>query len=159
MCQGLFGKGGLIDKYQHMKIKPVISTLSFLLSLFFSSTSFADVITDWNLITVRATKNAGMNNNLSSRIEAIESIAVYDAVNAVDGIGSPYHYNGHPMVKASAVVSAAKAAHDVLTHYFPGQQAGFDSAYTVSIQGISDAGVLKASEETGAAAIIQTGLL
>jgi hypothetical protein len=39
----------------------------------------ADVITDWNKITVDATKTGGLNSNLGTRVGAIEAIAVYDA--------------------------------------------------------------------------------
>ncbi|MEI9934370.1 MAG: hypothetical protein WDM71_05855 [Ferruginibacter sp.] len=49
----------------------------------------ADVITDWNLITVKATKVAKQNSNYGSRTEAIEAIAVYDAVNSIKQYGTP----------------------------------------------------------------------
>lgn len=48
----------------------------------------ADVITDWNQIAVSATKTAGLNSNLGSRIDAIEALAVYDGVNSVLQTGS-----------------------------------------------------------------------
>jgi hypothetical protein len=47
-----------------------------------------DVIVQWNLITVKATKTAKQNSNLGSRTEAIEGIAVYDAVNAIKHFGT-----------------------------------------------------------------------
>lgn len=70
-------------------------------------TASADIITDWNLITVKATKTAGYNSNLGSRIDTIEAIAVYDAVNSIKQFGTPYHYFVHPSGPASAQAAAA----------------------------------------------------
>lgn len=98
----------------------------------------ADVITDWNLITVKATKVAKMNSNLGSRIEAIEAIAVYDAVNSIKKFGTPYHFYTPPAGPASAQAAAAQAAHDVLVNYFPTQKANVDSALIVSLQQVND---------------------
>ena len=93
----------------------------------------SQVITDWNLRTVQATKTAGLNSNLATRIIAIESIAVYDAVNSVLQFGTPYHYKATPTGNPSAVAAAAQAAHDVLTTYFPTQKPSLDSALTRSL--------------------------
>jgi hypothetical protein len=95
------------------------------------------IVIDWNLITVRATKNAGFNSNLASRIEAIEAIAVYDAVNSIRHFGTPYHYFVSPGGAASPQAAVAQAAHDVLVNYFPAQQASLDSALTASLNGIA----------------------
>jgi len=96
----------------------------------------ADVITDWNLITVSATKTAGQNSNLGSRTDAIEAIAVYDAVNSIRQFGTKYHY--YAPNTGSAQAAAAQAAHDVLVNYFPGQQAALDVALTNSLANITD---------------------
>jgi hypothetical protein len=120
--------------------------------LLFSVKSFADVIIDWNLITVKATKKAGMNSNLSSRIEAIESIAVYDAVNSISSMGTPYIYHVQPKNRASAAAAAAKAAHDVLLHYFPAQQGSLDSALALSLADIPDPAFIEEGKRVGSAA-------
>jgi hypothetical protein len=96
----------------------------------------ADVITDWNLITVNATKTAGQNSNLGSRTDAIEAIAVYDAVNSIRQFGTPYHY--YVTNSGSAQAAAARAAHDVLVNYFPSQQAALDAALANSLTNITD---------------------
>ena len=111
----------------------------------------ADVIVQWNLITVKATKIAKQNSNLASRTEAIEAIAVYDAVNSIKHIGTPYHYNVEPSDPASAQAAVVQAAHDVLVNYFPVQRPALDSALTNSLQGITD-GPVNAGREVGAAA-------
>jgi len=111
----------------------------------------ADVIVQWNLITVKATKIAKQNSNLGSRTEAIEAIAVYDAVNSIKHIGTPYHYNLSPSGPASAQAAVVQAAHDVLVNYFPAQRPSLDSALTNSLQGITD-GPVDPGREVGAAA-------
>ena len=98
----------------------------------------ANIIVDWNLITVKATKIAGYNSNLGSRIEAIEAIAVYDAVNSIKHFGAPYHYFHAPSGAASAQAAVAQAAHDVLVSYFPNQRPSLDSALVSSLAAITD---------------------
>ena len=97
----------------------------------------ADVITDWNLITLNATKVApALNSNLGTRVDAIEAVAVYDAVNSIRQFGTPYHY--YAPNSGSAQAAAAQAAHDVLVHYFPGQQAALDADLANSLNNITD---------------------
>lgn len=115
-----------------------------------------DLIIQWNLITVKATKIAKQNSNLATRTEAIEAIAVYDAVNAIKHIGTPYHYATVADGTASARAAAAQAAHDVLVNYFPNQKAALDSALAVSLQAANDGATDKGSKvgAESAAAII-----
>jgi len=96
----------------------------------------ADVITDWNLITVTASKTAGQNSNLGSRTDAIEAIAVYDAVNSIRQFGTKYHY--YAPSTGSAQAAAAQAAHDVLLNYFPSQQVTLNAALTNSLANLTD---------------------
>lgn len=114
------------------------------------------VVADWNLITVKATKIAGLNSNLSTRIEAIEAIAVYDAVNSVKHIGTPYHYYKPVKGKASLQATVAYAAHAVLVNYFPAQQLSLDSSLAVSLKAVTDGpeGLAKLTGEAAAADII-----
>ncbi|HEX2571093.1 MAG TPA: vanadium-dependent haloperoxidase [Polyangia bacterium] len=86
----------------------------------------ADTVTDWNQIALEAAAKAGLDGNRSSRIMAIVSVAVYDAVNAITPVGKPYHFKTRPASPASADAAAAQAAHDVLVSSFPGQKADLD---------------------------------
>jgi hypothetical protein len=88
----------------------------------------ADVITDWNLTTLNATKTAGLNSNLGSRIDAIEAIAVYDSVNSIRRFGTPYHYHG---VNSGSAQAAAAQAFDNLQ----GQALGVKVAVYVLLHG------------------------
>src|SRR5580700_3119911 len=73
----------------------------------------ADVVIQWNLVTIRAAKVAKQNTNETSRTLAVEAIAVYDAVNSIKHIGKPYHYFGQAAGPASKQAAVAQAAHDV----------------------------------------------
>ncbi|MGZ3752634.1 MAG: vanadium-dependent haloperoxidase [Mucilaginibacter sp.] len=117
-----------------------------------TQTAFADVITDWNLITVKATKVGKYNSNLGSRIEAIEAIAVYDAVNSIKHFGTPYHFYAPPPGPASAQAAVAQAAHDVLVNYFPAQKPSLDSALTNSLSSVNDGPADKGSAVGAASA-------
>ncbi len=130
--------------------------LTFALLASITGRAAANVITDWNKITVAATKIAGFNSNLGSRIEAIEAIAVYDAVNAVRHFGTPYHYAAKAKGPASAEAAAAQAAHDVLVNYFPAQKLSLDSALEKSLGSLTDgpAGYGPATGSAAAADII-----
>jgi|SRR5579859_292812 len=63
--------------------------------------------------------------------------AVYDAVDAIEGGYQPYHYR-LPKREPNASVEAAvaTAAHDVLVHYFPAQQAALDADWVTSLAGV-----------------------
>jgi len=130
--------------------KPALALLLVISTYVLPQSAVADVITDWNLITVKATKTAKYNSNLSSRIEAIEAIAVYDAVNSIKNIGTPYHFYAPPGHPASAQAASAQAAHDVLVNYFPGQKAHIDSALAISLDQVTD-GPVDAGKAVGAA--------
>lgn len=104
----------------------------------------ADVVTDWNWTTIKATKGlltpaqAAQNTNIASRGAAIEAIAVYDAVNAVLHFGTPYHYNTPAAAPASPEAAAAQAAHDVLISLFPAQTADLDARLSTSLAAVAD---------------------
>jgi len=124
--------------------------LNFVLALKQRSLSRADIIIQWNLITLRTAKIAKQNTNLAARTVAIEAIAVYDAVNSIKHFGKPYHYFAKPAGPASAQAAAARAAHDVLVSYFPAQKSSLDSALSLSLQEITD-GNTENGEKVGAA--------
>jgi hypothetical protein len=127
-------------KRKRMKLDKKHFSLAAIVAASLTSLAFqasADVVTDWNLIAVNATKVApALNSNLASRIDTIEAIAVYDAVNSIQQFGTPYHY--YSPNTGSAQAAAAQAAHDVLVNYFPSQQAVLDADLTNSLNNITD---------------------
>lgn len=138
-----------------MKLKKSHSSIAAIAAAVISAATIpatADVITDWNLITLKATKTAGFNSNLGTRIDAIESIAVYDAVNSIQQSGTPYHYFAPPSGPALAEAAAAQAAHDVLVNYFPAQATALASNLNLSLSAIPDGQAKDNGRATGAAA-------
>lgn len=98
--------------------------------------TWADAVTDWNYYSTLATKgvtatfpsltgNASIaqNSNVSTRIEAIEARAVFDAINAILHFSpTSYYYSAATpggTTANSAQAAAAQAAHDVLLGTLP----------------------------------------
>jgi hypothetical protein len=84
-----------------------------------------EVIVEWNRAVVANTPaTVGL---LSFRYQAMVHIAMFDAVNSIQGRYRPYHVRvwAHPM--ASAEAAAAQAAHDVLSHLIPAAKPTFDT--------------------------------
>jgi hypothetical protein len=119
-----------------------------------------NVVTDWNAIaSTTIVKNGGKAPGGAAVWFSYESLAVYDAVNAITGQYRPFYYYGTASRNASIDAAVAAAAHRVLVNYFPSQQTGLDAQFAASLSTISpgdarakDAGV--AVGEAAAAAII-----
>jgi hypothetical protein len=109
------------------------------------SPASADVVTDWNAITVATLGAAGRGAPLAFLDTAMVHLAVHDAIQAYQHRFEPYNA---PIAGASgsAVAAAAAAARDVLVDRLPAQAAAIDLAYQnyLSANGLlsSDAGVL-----------------
>jgi hypothetical protein len=121
--------------------------------------SAQNVVTDWNTIASQTiVKTAGKTPAASSVWFAYAAIASYDAVNAIEQRHEAFYYSERGPRRASKEAAALAAAHRVLVHYFPAQQATLDAEYMVSLAGIS-ANPTEKSEglavgEASAAAII-----
>ena len=112
-------------------MKPKLQTCrNIVLAIIFAipATVNADVVTDWNAITVQATVTANRPGPSSVVDIAIVHVAIYDAVQAIEKRYTPY-YVEIPGASGSPVAAAAKAAHDVLISRFPAQSASLDLAY------------------------------
>ena len=79
----------------------------------------ANVVLEWNQLTLDAIRQTGMNTPLASRALAITQAAVYDSVNAIDRSFEPYHAHVHASRGASLEAAAAQAAHDTLVGPVP----------------------------------------
>src|SRR2546430_512666 len=104
----------------------------------FSATVRADVVTDWNVITVQAAAAAGLIPQQQQRVAAMVHVAVHDAVNSV----APRYeaYAVHVSVSAGASIEAAtvQAAYGVLIRLLPAQAAMLDAARSASLLKIPD---------------------
>jgi hypothetical protein len=109
----------------------------------------ADVVLDWNAIAIAAT---GGNPFNQARILAITQLAVFEAVNAIEGGYQPYLGTVVAPAGASADAAAIAAAHAVLKNYAPGAAAMLDAARTASLAAIPDGSAKAGGIATGEAA-------
>jgi hypothetical protein len=84
----------------------------------------ASVVIAWNE-ALRALIPPGPSN--AQRLYAMLHVAIFDAVNAIERVYTPYHVRMHAAHGASPEAAAAQAGHDILTALFPAQQGTFDA--------------------------------
>lgn len=103
----------------------------------------ADVVVTWmniaNLVSVKVDEaNTHARTPANSRSNAQVALAMFEAVNAVEG--RYRSYLGLPAAPAgtSAEAAAASAAYTVLAAIFPDQKKLFDDALTVSLGAVAD---------------------
>ncbi|HEX6397031.1 MAG TPA: hypothetical protein VFZ95_06380, partial [Steroidobacteraceae bacterium] len=90
-----------------------------------------DPVLEWNSITLNTT--AGQNPFFQARYAAITQLAVFEAMNAIDGQFDPYLGAVSAPPAASTEAAAVAAAHAVLSNYFPANAATLDAAYAASL--------------------------
>src|SRR6516225_11873223 len=127
-----------------------------------------NVVVQWNAIASTTIVTNHAEASVASGVWfAYVHLAVYDAVNAIDHRFQPYLFTTNPPAGANKDAAAVAAAHRVLVHYFPSDQASLDAQYASSLAAIPDtpanisAGVTvgEASAQTMIAARVNDGLL
>ncbi len=95
----------------------------------------AEVVIEWNRIwqAAQATPGAQSPTIFFTRPFAIVHIAMFDALNSIDFIYTPYAIKAHAEPNASREAAAAQAAHDVLVAMYPSQRAIFDAALNTTL--------------------------
>ena len=115
--------------------------LGLAMPLAMSSAVRADAVSDWNAIAVQTIVNAGPTHGSAVSLldNATVQVAVYDAVEAIDGRFKPYHVH-IPGAFGSPAAAVAKAAHDVLVNRFPLQTMFLDATYHnyLAINGLAE---------------------
>src|SRR5579859_1043221 len=95
-------------------------------------------IVAWNNIALNSVVTVAKQNPAVAIVSiAFVQAAVYDAVVAIEGGYQPYHYDlepHHPDASVEAAVAAA--AHDVLVHNFPTQQAVLDADLAAALAAV-----------------------
>jgi hypothetical protein len=88
-----------------------------------------DQVIQWNstLLQILQTPGAQPATVHPTRSMAITQLAVYDAVNAIEGGSTPYRPQPHAPHAASPAAAAAAAAHRALLSLFPSQEALIDA--------------------------------
>jgi hypothetical protein len=98
----------------------------------------ADVIMDWNTKSdeIAAQKQVLPLNH--SRGTAILHVAMFEAVNAIEGRYLPYKLNLTADRSTSKEAAAAAAGHDILLALYPDQQSSLDATLATMLAGIAD---------------------
>ena len=92
-----------------------------------------NVVIQWNQILQTLFGNAP---GPQLRALPMMHIAVFDAINSIEDVYSPYRVQIKSSHGASAEAAAAQAARDVLTALYPAQQATFDAALAAQLASI-----------------------
>jgi hypothetical protein len=124
-----------------MRFLPRIPNLlvPFFLCIGFSMLARADVVTDWNRVTLDTQASAGaIRTPPASRALAMVHVAIFDSINVIDRKYEVYAVDAQPPDGASPEAAAAAAARTVLLGLYPGQQPSIDAAYAVSLSQIPD---------------------
>jgi PAP2 superfamily len=98
----------------------------------------ADVVTDWNVITLQAAAAAGLNPQRQHRVAAMVHVAVHDAVNSVAPQYEHYAVDVPFARHASIEAAAIQAAYGVLIRLLPSQAAILDAGRSASLSKISE---------------------
>lgn len=109
----------------------------------------ANPVVDWNVIAL--SQNAGNPFN-QARVMAATQLAVFEAVNAIEGGYDPYLGTVIAPAGASADAAAIAAAHGVLKAYFPANAATLDALKATSLGAIPNGSAKAGGIATGEAA-------
>jgi hypothetical protein len=112
----------------------------------------ADTVLDWNAIAIATTGGSGPFNQ--ARVVAITQLAVFEAVNAIQGGYEPFLGTISAQAGASADAAVIAAAHTVLKNYVPAAAATLDAARASSLAAIPDGPAKTAGIAAGEAAAV-----
>ncbi|NOT47530.1 MAG: phosphatase PAP2 family protein [Acidobacteria bacterium] len=135
------------EKTEDGKMKNLTGKLAFLLVLAITITiaqagvyaqSSEEVILQWNRVLMTTINTPGQQpaTVLAGRSTAMVHLAMYDAVNSIEGSHTPYLTDVPGSPNASVEAAAAQAAHDVLVNLFPTRQSIFDAELAATLSGI-----------------------
>lgn len=120
-----------------VKTATVLMTATVLSTL---SATAQNAVTDWNAIAItqaRASTAPGATSaGGTSLYAAYVQLAVYNAVNAIDGRFQPYKYTITAPPGASADAAAIEAAYRVLLYLLPDRAAPLTTSYNLSLAAI-----------------------
>lgn len=110
------------------------------------------VVTTWNAIAERTIVENATPIPVSGQYFGFVSIAVYDAVVAIEGHYRPYLKQPRPQAHASTEAAAATAAYRVLSYYFPASARQLEADYSASLDNVSSGPAKARGQEVGQAA-------
>ena len=101
----------------------------------------SDPVLQWNSILLDAIRTEKTPPPYAARNMAIVHIAIFDAVNAIDGGYEGYATNRSGPKGASEAAATAQAAHDTLAALYPDHKTIFDAALADSLAQVPDGAV------------------
>ncbi|HSL29218.1 MAG TPA: vanadium-dependent haloperoxidase [Anaerolineales bacterium] len=113
-----------------------------------------EAVITWNAIAVRTilAPPTPQSPPASFVYASFTQAAVFNALVAIEGGYQPYKSDLEPNPEASIDAAVATAAHHVLLHYFPSQQAALEADYAASLSAIPDGPAETAGIDVGAQA-------
>jgi len=105
------------------------------------ATADTNVVIQWNNAALQAIRVSAMNPPMATRHLAMVQCAVFDAINGVEMIYTPYAVNQGGIsapAGASVEAAAAAAAHRVLTTLYPAYAGDFDALLLAQLASIPD---------------------
>jgi hypothetical protein len=128
-----------LTQFKKLLTLPLLIALA-LIALASPPLARADAVLDWNGYAADAiVGGAGQPPPRGLIRFAMVHVAIYDAVNAIQGYPfTPYAVTPNVVTPASPEAATAAAAHDILVALFPGQQAVLDAEYAASLALILD---------------------
>jgi len=120
--------------------RQLLPVIGLILGLAFGSAARAEnAVTDWHTNMESAVVVTGKKSPTVAFVYfAYADVAMYDAVNSIDGRYQPFAVRVDAPRGASKDAAASVAAHDVLVHYLPLQQATLDRDLQASLDAIAD---------------------
>jgi len=100
--------------------------------------SAADAVTEWNQKAGAALAEAKVYPFVGTRVMSLVHVAMFDAINSIEGRYSAYKVKVSSPPGCSAEAAGAAAAHAVLVKLFPEQKASLDAAYAASLAQIPE---------------------
>ena len=114
-----------------------------------SGSQKADAVVRWNDLTLDAIRQEQTAPPMAARNLAMVHVAIYDAVNSIDGKHSRYLVKVRPLPGASAEAAAVGAAHRVLVDLYPRQRGTFDEALAEALAAIPEGNGKLAGKDLG----------
>jgi hypothetical protein len=103
-----------------------------------SAVSIADVVTDWDQKTEASIAEGKQLPFVGTRTMAIVHVAMFDAINSIEGRYTPYKFKVTAPPGSSPEAAGVAAAHATLVKLFPEQKTALDKAYADSLAQIAD---------------------
>lgn len=137
-------------------------TLAIALAPALASSASADAVTDWNAIMQATVSTPPTNPFFQARWAAIAQLAVFEAVNAIEGDYEPYLGIIDAPAWASPDAAAIAAAHRTLVTLRPGNAPALDAARASSLAAIpdgpaKDAGIAAGEDAAAAMLLLRAG--